>query len=231
MKIRILLPLVMLFVAAGSASISQTFTAYDLQVADAGTSYAGNQTWSGAIGMDFDVNSNGIAVTSLGVFDSGRDGFHHVMTTYLWNRDTQALIASQTFSPSDAGTLNGYHRFKSIGSLVLAAGHYTISSSGFASDGSGTDNNGNELIGGFVSDNFNSGSGAISMVAPGRYSAAGHPADYPGGQLGSALWVNGPSFQFSLAPVPEPGMYGLLLSGGTMGLGLFARRRRLRRVG
>ncbi len=221
--------LAMLMMAASTACISQTFTAYDLQTSTAGTSYAGNQTWSGSIGMAFDVNT-AISVTSLGVFDSSRDGFHHVLTTYLWNRDTQSLLASQNYTPAAPGTLDGYHRFISIGSLILDPGHYVISSSGFASDASGTDRNGNELIAGFTSDVFNSGGGAISMVAPGRYSEAGNPSAFPGSTLGSALWVNGPSFQFGLAPVPEPGVWAFMASGSILGAGLLRSRRQKRNI-
>lgn len=212
---------------------SQTFTAYDLTEADAGSSYVGNEAWAGSVGMAFDVNAPAIKITALGVFDSGRDGFHHVLTTYLWNRDTHELISTQTFSgttDATAGTLEGYHRFKDVagGELILNTGHYVIAADGFADDAAGADLNGNGLIAGFVSDTFNNGGGLISAVAPSQYSEAAYGlGQYPNSTEGGALNFNAGTFQYSLF-VPEPGTTSLLVSMFGVG-GSFAFRRARRR--
>jgi hypothetical protein len=219
---------IILFLAClGNVAEAQNLAAYDLQVSDAGASYAGNANFNGSIGMDFDVNSPNVQVTTLGVFDANRDGFHHVMTTYLWNRDTQALLASQTFTPADPGTLDGYHRFKAITPLTLnAGGHYTISSFGFMNDGAGNDRYGEELDAGFVRDRFSSFGGYLTAVGVGRYSEAYLGAGvYPYSQLPgtTSLWANSSSFQFI---VPEPGVGSLLMCSGFVGSLVLMKRRR-----
>lgn len=208
---------------------SQTLTAYDLTTATAGPSYLGNQAYSGTVGMQFDVNAPGILVTSLGVFDGGQDGFHHVLTTYLFDRDTHALLASQTFDGTDPGTLVGYHRFKDIpGGLVLNTGHYVIAAGGFMDDFAGSDLLGNATLPGFVPDTFNDGGGVISSVGTGLYAeVAQGPGFYPGSPLDGNLAFNAGSFQYSLF-VPEPGSVALACSMLGVGGSLAARRRRRR---
>ncbi|MCW3100524.1 MAG: hypothetical protein JWL77_6142 [Chthonomonadaceae bacterium] len=210
---------------------SQTFTAYDLTTAAAGNSYVGNLSYASTAGMEFDVNAQSIQITSLGVFDSGADGFHHVLTTYLFNRDTHDLIASQSFSGSTdatAGVLQGYHRFLPVlGQLVLNPGHYIIASSGFLTDGAGSDPLGAETLAGYVPDTFNSGGGLISAVSPSVYAEAqlGGGA-YPNSTFGDALAYNTGTFQFTL-DVPEPGSVAMLL--GLSGLGASVAFRKVRR--
>jgi hypothetical protein len=211
---------------------SQSFTAYDLTTATAGHSYIGQQSYPGTVGMEFDVNAQAIQITSLGVFDSGRDGFHHVLTTYLYNRDTHALIASQSFSGTTnatAGVLQGYNRFLPVaGQVVLNPGHYIIEAAGFATDGLGADTNGAQTLAGYVPDTFNSGGGLISAVAPSVYTEAylGGGA-YSSSTFGNALTNNGGTFQFSQVTldVPEPGAVSLFGGLVVMGGGALVRRR------
>jgi hypothetical protein len=210
---------------------SQNLIAYDLTTAAAGTLYTGNQAFGGPVGMAFDVNADGILVTSLGVFDGGRDGFHHVLTTYLYNRDTHALLASERFSgtaDATAGTLDGYHRFKELaGGLVLNTGHYVIVASGFANDAGGADLLGNETLAGFVPDTFNNGGGVISTVSPSVYGEASYGGDaYPSSNFGGPLVFNSGTFQYSLF-VPEPGSIALFC--GLAGLGTSVTFRKARR--
>lgn len=213
---------------------SQTFTAYDLSTTTAGGSYVGQQAFAGTMGMEFDVNARAIKITSLGVFDSAADGFHHVLTTYLFNRDTHALIASQSFSGTDvstAGALDGYNRFKAVaGDLVLAPGHYVIAAAGFANDGLGADLNGAETLTGFKADTFNNGGGLITAVSPSLYAEAylGGGA-YPTQSFGDALAYNTGTFQYSLF-VPEPGSVAMLLGLSGLSASLALRKARRRQV-
>ncbi len=206
---------------------SQAFTAYDLSTTAAGDNYIGQQSFMGTLGMAFDVNAAAIKVTSLGVFDSGRDGFHNVLTAYLFNRDTHALIASQTFSGTSdatAGELDGYHRFKAPNTEIrLGPGHYVIAAGGF----SNADLNGAETVPGFVQDSFNSGGGLITAVAPSLYAEAFlGPGAYPNSTFGDSLAWNAGSFQYSLF-VPEPSSVALLCS--LLGIGGSVAYRRTRR--
>ena len=83
----------------------------------------GTQSFSGPLGMDFDVNQP-IFVTRLGVFDDGSDGLNRNLTAYLWDRDdTSAPVETISFTMADPGTLVGGSRFKPLAApLCLPAG-------------------------------------------------------------------------------------------------------------
>jgi len=222
----ILIPLCLTLMS--SHAYSQTFTAYDLNT----PGYLGNDNFGGNLGMEFDVNAVNIQITSLGIFDSGGDGFHHVMTTYLYDRDTHALITSQNFSgttTATAGTLVGNNRFIDLPTLVvLGPGHYVVSAYGFLNDGLGNDKFGAEDKPGFVQDTFNDGGGLITAVAPSLYSEAYlGPGVYPDKTFGDALAWNAGTFQYSLF-VPEPSSVALMCSlvgvGGSLALKRARRR-------
>lgn len=99
----------------------------------------GNQVWLGMVGLEFDVVGDNFAVTSLGVYDSSSavagvpDGIigPATLTTVLFNADTRALIASESFTAGDPGVLDGSYRFKDISPVVLPVGRYAIVSYGF----------------------------------------------------------------------------------------------------
>jgi len=222
----ILIPLCLTLLS--SYAHSQTFTAYDLNT----PGYLGNTNFAGNLAMQFDVNAANIQITSLGIFDSGGDGFHHVMTTYLYDRDTHALITSQNFSgttTATAGTLIGNNRYIDLATpLILGPGHYVVSAYGFLNDGLGLDMTGAEDRPGFVQDTFNDGGGLITAVSPSLYSEAYlGPGVYPTSTLGDALAWNAGTFQYSLF-VPEPNTVALMFSlvgvGGSLAF-QHARRR------
>jgi hypothetical protein len=225
MKVLRYVLIVLLLTQMSSHARSQSYIAYDLTMTSAGNGYAGNQGYGGTVGMEFDVNAQSILVTSLGVFDSGQDGFHNTLTTYIYNRDTQALVASVSFSgttDTTAGTLAGYHRFKSIGGLVLTSGHYLIAADGFSNaDREGNVTNGN----GFVHDTFNDGGGLITALPPSVYASG--PGLYPTipSTTTDSLGFNAGSFTFSSISlaVPEPSSVVLLTSLIGVG-GLFTYR-------
>jgi hypothetical protein len=88
--------------------LSLAATAYGVP---AGT--VGAQEFDGALGMDFNV-SRPVTVTSLGVFDSGQDGLGRTLTAILYDRTTQQILATLTFTPDDPGTLIGGSRYKLV---------------------------------------------------------------------------------------------------------------------
>jgi hypothetical protein len=208
---------------------SQVITAYDLSTDSAGPSYSGQQAFGGTVGMKFDVNASNITITSLGVFDSGGDGFHHVLTTYIFNADTHDILAQESFSgttDATAGTLEGYHRFLPLATpLELGPGHYIVASWGFLGGGI-NDLNGEESLPGFVSDQFNSGGGVITSVGPSVYADAYLGAGaFPANTIGSSLAYNAGTFQFF---VPEPGSVAMLFGMGSLGASLAWRKARRR---
>jgi hypothetical protein len=128
----------------------------------------GSQNFGGPLGMDFDVNQP-IAVTELGVFDSGSDGLSVQLGAALYNRDTQALMAQLTFAAGTTGTLIGGSRFLPLSTpLFLPAGfHGTIVAQGYAAtepDGNATSQT--------LTWTMNDGGGLISFVGLGRYGNA-----------------------------------------------------------
>ncbi len=139
---------------------------------------AGNQTFGGSLGMDFNVNET-IAITELGVFDSDSDGLNLTITAHIYDRTAPGTpLATMTFSPGDPGTLEGGSRFKDLPSpLVLPAGFQgTVVAEGY---GAG-EPNGN--ISGTGFGNTDDGNGSISFVGTGRFGGAGaFPGTVDGG--------------------------------------------------
>jgi hypothetical protein len=93
---------------------------------------AGNQTFGGPLGMDFDVKQN-VVVDELGVFDSGSDGLAVPLTARLYNRDSRTQVASLSFAAGQTGTLIGGSRFLPLATpVILPAGfHGTIVAEGY----------------------------------------------------------------------------------------------------
>jgi hypothetical protein len=183
------------------------------------------------LGKDFTV-INAITVTELGVFDSGQDGFTRTHTAAIYSRtgNTGVLLTSMVFTPGSPGSLsspsadtNSIYRFKTITSLILAPGNYTIVADGFT----GGDPNGNNFKDfGDPTPNFNTGGGTISFGsarfgnAPGVFPATPDTADYLAGTF---------TFQVFFLPTPEPGALTLLAGLTVSGVGLALRRRRRRK--
>ncbi len=128
----------------------------------------GNQSWTGALGMDFDVVST-IVVTQLGVFDSNSDGLMSPITAYIYDRDTQTVVTSLLFAAGATGTLVDGSRFLSLACpLSLPAGfHGEIVADGYGA----SEMNGNGM-GSTPSWTTDTGSGSISFSGVGRYAAA-----------------------------------------------------------
>ncbi len=211
-----------LALAMGSAQADvPEFTAYTP------TMTVGNQDWTGALGMDFDVNSS-ILVTQVGAFDSGGDGFVGTIEVGIFNRDTQTLVAGSFAALSGMNEMmesNTNHlRFANVTDFTLAAGHYSIVAVGY----SGTEQNGNSYGTGLAS-TTNTGGGAISFVGTSRYTGTTSLV-YPTTIDNSVARYSAGSFKFQAAPVPEPEGYAMMLAG-LGALGFMARRRKAVRKG
>src|SRR5205807_2850131 len=67
--------------------------------------YAGNQLFSGNLGLDFTVNAGQkIAVTAVGAFDANGDGFTQLVTVGIFNLGTSALVPGTTVTLTGTGS-------------------------------------------------------------------------------------------------------------------------------
>src|SRR5688500_11931104 len=83
---------------------------------------SGNQSFGGALGMDFNVNQD-IYITALGVFDSGQNGIQNNIDCLIYDRVTQQVVASRFFAPNSQGLGDGSTNFLDLPSpLLLSAG-------------------------------------------------------------------------------------------------------------
>jgi hypothetical protein len=181
-------------------------------------SSTGNQDYSGTVGLDFDVASKPLLVTSLGAFDSDADGFAAGTTikVSVYDRNTMAIVGSPVTFTSTEGTLVGAWREKSVAPFMLAAnGQYSIVAEGFNAN-DGLFNSG--FVGGNPSVATNSVPGLLTFVGP-RYGTAGeYPIHVDGGPNVRYLAGN-----LGVQAVPEPTSMAAL---GLGALGILKRRKK-----
>lgn len=184
---------------------------------------AGNQPFSGVLGMDFFVSSS-ITVTQLGAFDSGQDGFIGTIQVGIFNRNTQALVGSLASFSGLSQPLTGSSRFLDVPDFLLAPGNYSVVAVGFSSG----DLNGNVSLGG-SGPTVGSGGGLISFVGSSRWGTSPLLSFPSNVDSGSPTLYDAGTFQFTSA-VPESGTGAQMVAGLTLALVLAGsgRRRRAR---
>lgn len=183
-------------------------------------SLTGGQNFGGPVGMDFDVGGSAVAMTHIGVFDSAQDGLNAPITAYLYDRDTQLLVAGPfTFSGTSDSLVNG-SRLRDIADVTLPAGFRgTIVADGYGAS---------ELLynsGGVPSalgSTLGDGNGLISFVGNGRYGL-GAAGTFPD-QLDAGPANRYAAGTFAFQAVPEPSSTALALTAA--GLVMSSRRRK-----
>lgn len=193
---------------------------------------AGNQSFTGNMGIDFTVNQT-LAITDIGIFDANNDGLAPGTTikvgiysldglgngTLVGGTSSTFTSASSTFSRA------GSYIFQHLTSVSLAPGNYSIMAVGY----NGTDQNYNSG-GGPSAISLNNGSGLISfgnnrwntatngVPSAGDLHSDGNPLTPPQPDRFGAV-----SFTFGL--IPEPGTMALL-GMAALPFGMALRRRR-----
>lgn len=137
----------------------------------------GNQDFGGALGMDFNVESD-IEITHLGVFDDASDGLTLPITARLYDRDSQEELARIDFTPGDPGELVGGSRFKSLAEAVclIAGSRATMVAEGYG-EGELLANSGFATVPIPKTWTRYDGGCLLTFVGAGRWSA--NPGEFP----------------------------------------------------
>lgn len=174
----------------------------------------GNQIWTGTLGLDFTVNAP-VKVTSLGAFDSGKNGITTNISVAIFN--AAGTIVSPVVNFNGTANPGGTaYLLKSITPVILSTGSYQLGAWGF----NGTDkiyNAAFAVLPGSI--NFNSFGGKLTATGS-RYSGVN-------GQLANLVDVAIAQYgagTMTVTSVPEPASWAMLLSGFAL-VGMAARRR------
>jgi hypothetical protein len=195
----------------------------------------GNQAFGGALGMDFQVNSDAILIRRLGVFDDGSDGLKRPITARLYDRSTGGELAQLAFTPEDAGELIDGSRFKTLPALIeLPAGFQgTIVAEGYGADDPATEEvdetelNGNRGAGALPLTTDQAGCaialagarfGVNAGVFPPSRDLAGFHDNYAAGTFEYSVQGAGPGQHEGIAYVVPAGTAGVQNFGGSLGL-------------
>ena len=205
-------------VCALAAAAAVALPAHAYFIALDSTRTTGNQSWTGPLGMDFDVLAP-IWVTKLGAFDSLANGFSNDINVGIYDRSTGLLVASATLNTGNTTAGGTNNRFFDIADFMLAAGSYSIVADGYGD----AEQNGNMAFGG-AGPTANMCGGLIAFTGAARYGNTDQGLMLP------TIIDTGPSNRydagtFEYKAVPEPG--SIALAGiGLFGLGLIRRRKR-----
>ena len=185
-------------------------------VYDAATGLAGNQTWTGTLGLNFTVNQ-AVRVAALGTFDSTGGTITSDIYGVIFDSNgaavTPILNFNNTADPSGAAFV--FRSFPTA--VILAPGQYQVATWGYDSTFRNYNNSG---PGGPVT--FNTLGGSLTAVSS-SYGASNTPGVY------ATIPDNGSTrygaSSFLAGAVPEPASWALMI-GGIGFAGLVARRNR-----
>jgi hypothetical protein len=178
-----------------------------------GVPTAGNQTFTGVLGLDFNVNST-IQISHLLAFDDDADGWTAgtAVAIAIYDRTTQAAVTPYlSFTPSQAGDLVvGSYRSIALATPVIlpAGGQYSVVAQSF---------NANDLlqnagVAGGIAPTTDNGGGLITFTGLGRNDIFLN--QFPNRiDLGPANRYGAGSFIFEAASVPEPSAACLVVFG------------------
>ncbi len=201
------------------AFLSNSAWALDISALTSGR-ITGNQTFTGALGLDFSVLSS-IFVTEIGAYDSDQNGFVNPIQVAIYNRDTQTLVAPPTSFSGQNQTLSGKYRYADVADFLLAPGNYSVVAVGF----SGADPNGNSNAGG-SSPTVDTGGSQIGFVGSGRWinlSTLVYPTNV---DSGFPVPYDSASFRFtSASAVPERSASVLMFFGLLVYVIIFRRKK------
>lgn len=187
-------------------------------------SATGNQAYGDMLGNDFLANS-AVWITQVGVFDDGKNGLTNSLQVGLYDVTAgySAVISPVTFAAGTANAGGTQFIYQNVTPVQLTAGHvYSVQASGF----NGFDLNYNTNVAGTNQGPANNSTTPITFNTLG--GALSNRESRYGGTLGQAGTYFGNSSTFgagTVAAVPEPETYAMLLAGLTA-LSLTARRRR-----
>ena len=177
------------------------------------------QSYTGSLGMDFNVNSDPILVKAFGAFNAvGTGVFSGDIQVGIFDLSGNLQGTAVTFV---AGTPYSFvpgskDVFQSVLPFLLGPGSYSVVAVGF----SAADKNGNTGVGSTPPSVTDDGGGLISFVGGGRFGSAtfGLPGSIDGGP---ANRYDAGTFEFEA--VPEPGTF--LLAGAALAIAGLIRRR------
>jgi len=216
--------LLLLGVAAAALSACGSAANADTIAYDTAFGTPGNQSWTGALGLDFNVTST-ITVTRLGAFDDMSDGLKSDITVGIFQRNgdgTGTLIASTTLD-TGTGTLEGGNRFVDVTDFNLTPGQYSVVAVGYGTD---EENYNTYGVGPNPLSTTNTTSGTITTLNQWRYAGEGSGFVYPlitGSDITPTRFDAG-TFAY-VVPVPPAVLGGAALLGLSGGAGWLRRRR------
>ena len=185
------------------AALLATPLAAATAVYSAAPATGGNQSYGGTLGLNFD-SSAALRIVSLGAFDSGRDGITTNINVAIFNRDTGSIVSPVVNFLGTANVAGTPYVSVAVTPFTLAAGHYQLGAWNY----NGTDRNYNDGFSGVNPIGFNSLGGVLTALDATYSTGAGNLATIF--DAGVTRYGAG---TFSVADVPEPATWGLMVAG------------------